>query len=127
MKWPKLKLKARIHEPASERRLTHREKIRFVAEMDEIGGFIRAHGLDIHAQGALVTCNQSWPVGRRLFVRFKDLRVGALSEVRHCTRRKDGTCAIGLRFCRPLAPLAGSWTVARVSANDGWTDNDELR
>ena len=112
----------------AERRAARREKISFKVEIDGPDGVVPANGVDIHGQGAMVISKQAWANGTILFVQLKDFRLGGYADVRHCTLRKGGNYAIGLRFRGPLAAQVGDWRVQRVcSSADAWTRTDDCQ
>jgi hypothetical protein len=123
--WLKAKLRCGL-DRSSERRTARRERLTFKAEIDGPAGSVQAKGVDINAQGAMVVSRQAWAIGTKLFTRIKDLKLGGIAEVRHCTERKDGSFAVGLEFRGPFTTQAGTWRIQRIYTEDGeWTTIDD--
>ncbi len=70
---------------------------------------------------------EDWEVGTIVFLKLPDVQLGGFAEVRHCTRRKDGRYAVGLKFNGPLIPQGSEWQIQRVcQPTQGWTRSDDV-
>lgn len=76
---------------------------------------MRARGVNLHQEGALVIASRPLPPQSAVFVHLKSLGLMGFARVRHCTKRGPWLYAIGMEFPAPLMrEAAGSWQFHQV-------------
>jgi len=98
-----------------DRRVNHRMKVRFDARISNESGSMRARGVNLHADGALLMASQPLAPQSVVFVHLKSFGLMGCARVRHCTGRGLWGYAIGVEFPTPMMrEQAGSWQVRQV-------------
>lgn len=103
----------------ADRRLNHRLKMHFDAKISRKSGWLRARGVNMHAEGAMVVASRPVAPQSVVFVRLKSLGLMGYAQVRYCTERWLGGYAIGIAFCAPLMQEeVGRWQFQQVRQPD---------
>jgi PilZ domain len=103
---------------AEERRRFRRVKSSFKAELTVDGRAFKAQGTDRHPHGARVVTEIEIVPGKQILIHLVQKRVVGFAYVRYCSRRGDGTFAIGLEFSGELMPKEpGPWNYTRVDTS----------
>ena len=103
-----------------DRRRSYRMKVRFEAKISDKSGWMRARGVNLHHEGALVMVSRPLAPQSVVFVHLKSHGLIGFARVRHCTERGLWRYAIGLEFPAPLMrEAAGSWQFHQVRQTDG--------
>jgi hypothetical protein len=98
-----------------DRRVNRRVKVRFQARICNESGSMRARGVNLHADGALLIASQPLAPQSVVFVHLKSFGLMGCARVRHCTGRGLWRYAIGVEFPTPMMrEQAGSWQVRQV-------------
>ena len=92
----------------------------FEAKVARESGWMRARGVNMHAEGAMVVASRPLKPQSVVFVRLKSLGLMGYAQVRHCTERWLGGYAIGMVFRAPLMQEeVGRWQFQQVHQSDG--------
>jgi hypothetical protein len=90
-------------------------KVRFDARISNESGSMRARGVNLHADGALLIASQPLALQSMVFVHLKSLGLMGCARVRHCTACGLWSYAIGVEFPTPMMrEQVGSWQVRQV-------------
>jgi len=81
----------------------------------------------MHAEGALVIASQPLAPHSVVFVRLKSFGLMGFAHVRHCTKRRPWSYAIGVMCPTGLMKeQAGPWQFHQVcQTDDGWSEQWE--
>ena len=102
-----------------DRRLSQRLELHFEAKILSQSGWMRARGVNLHAEGAMVVASRPLKPRSVVFVRLKGLGLIGFAHVRHSTERWLWGYAIGLAFGAPLMrEEVGRWQFQQVHQTD---------